>query len=189
MNDNRPERSLHLLRHSGAESSPQPTEMLLVLSASDIEPRHSGETGIDHSAGRFSLDDRDVVLSHEAEQLPAGHRGFVLEQEPVDGLVGVGSLRALARARPYLSDQLSDVPGIGDAEFGAHGNDRKPELSSSLSQGRGESVEGIHAPERSSPNHRLPPRSTDAIQPVRLGRREIERVHVLMGILDRRSKK
>lgn len=37
--------------------------------------------------------------------------------------------------------------------------------------------------------HRLPPRSTDAIQPVRLGRREIERVHVLMGILDRRSKK
>ncbi|MCO5072077.1 MAG: hypothetical protein M9944_12805 [Rhizobiaceae bacterium] len=38
-------------------------------------------------------------------------------------------------------------------------------------------------------NHRLPPRSTDAIQPVRLGRREIERVHVLMGILDRRAKK
>lgn len=38
-------------------------------------------------------------------------------------------------------------------------------------------------------NHRLPPRSTDAIQAVRLGRREIERVHVLMGILDRWSKK
>jgi len=37
--------------------------------------------------------------------------------------------------------------------------------------------------------HRLPPRSTDAIQPIRLGRREIERVHVLMGILDRRAKK
>lgn len=38
-------------------------------------------------------------------------------------------------------------------------------------------------------NHHLPPRSTDAIQAVRLGRREIERVHVLMGILDRWSKK